>query len=141
MEFNGNGLLLWSDRTGRVWNDPVSPDYKCPVASDKFTTTTKGNGKLTNPVGLITADEITFAGLPAEKTNNSFYLHTGANYWAGSPVVFNFQSIASEFSVDDGGDLSGSSVSNYFGVRGVVSLSSESKLLGRGTYNDVYIVS
>ena len=140
--WNSTGTGYYYGATGRVWNDPVSPDYKCPVASDKFTTTTaKGNGKLTNPVGLITADEITFAGLPAEKTNNSFYLHTGANYWAGSPVVFNFQSIASEFSVDDGGDLSGSSVSNYFGVRGVVSLSSESKLLGRGTYNDVYIVS
>ena len=55
----------------------MSPDYKCSVASDKFTTTTaKGNGKLSYPVGLISADEITFAGLPAGKTNNSFYLYT-----------------------------------------------------------------
>ena len=32
-------------------------------------------------------------------------------------------------------------VNGVGGVRGVVSLSSESKLLGRGTYNDVYTVN
>ena len=118
--WNSTGTKYYYGANGRVWNSPVSPDYKCPVASDKFTkTTAKGNGKLSYPVGLITADELTFAGLPAGETNNSFYLHTGANYWAGSPFVF------------------------YDGnrARGVVSLSSESKLLGSGTYNDVYVVS
>ena len=124
-----------------IWNNPVSPDYKCPVVSDKFTTTTaKGNGKLSYPVGLITADEITFAGLPAGKTNNSFYLYTGDYYWAGSPDVF-LGGRSIEFYVDVDGFL-GSNLVNYFrGVRGVVSLSSESKLLGSGTYNDVYTVN
>ena len=126
---------------GRVWNEPVSPDYKCPVASDKFTTTTaKGNGKLSYPVGLITADEITFAGLPAEETNNSFYLYTGDYYWAGSPVAFD-TGCSSEFFVDIDGFLYSGDVSHSRGVRGVVSLSSESKLLGSGTYDDVYVVS
>ena len=139
--WNSTGTTYYYGANGRVWNDPVSPDYKCPVASDKFTTTTtKGNGKLTNPVGLITADEITFAGLPAEKTNNSFYLYTGAYYWAGSPDDFNGDT-SSEFFVSDGGYLNGGSVGYRNGVRGVVSLSSESKLLGSGTYNDVYTVN
>ena len=139
--WNSTGTTYYYGANGRVWNDPVSPDYKCPVASDKFTTTTtKGNGKLTNPVGLITADEITFAGLPAGKTNNSFYLYTGAYYWAGSPYAFGGDT-SGEFLVDDVGSLDLDLVYSNGGVRGVVSLSSESKLLGSGTYNDVYTVN
>ena len=139
--WNSKGTTYYYGANGRVWNNPVSPDYKCPVASDKFTTTTvKGNGKLSYPVGLISADEITFAGLPAGKTNNSFYLYTGDYYWAGSPRGFSAGG-SSGFRVDVGGLLRYSIVYNYFGVRGVVSLSSESKLLGSGTYNDVYTVN
>ena len=139
--WNSTGTEYYYGANGRVWNSPVSPDYKCPVASDKFTkTTAKGNGKLSYPVGLITADELTFAGLPAGETNNSFYLHTGANYWAGSPIEFGVGSSIG-FVVGDGGDLDYGDVDSYIGVRGVVSLSSESKLLGSGTYNDVYTVN
>ncbi len=139
--WNSTGTEYYYGANGRVWNSPVSPDYKCPVASDKFTkTTAKGNGKLSYPVGLITADELTFAGLPAGETNNSFYLHTGANYWAGSPYAFN-DSNSYEFGVDDVGNLIAYYVGGSGGVRGVVSLSSESKLLGSGTYNDVYTVN
>ena len=140
--WNSKGTTYYYGANGRVWNNPVSPDYKCPVASDKFTTTTvKGNGKLSYPVGLISADEITFAGLPAGKTNNSFYLYTGDYYWAGSPRDFDGGRSARGFLVDGGGCLRFGDVNNSGGVRGVVSLSSESKLLGSGTYNDVYTVN
>ena len=140
--WNSTRTEYYYGANGRVWNSPVSPDYKCPVASDKFTTTTaKGNGKLSYPVGLITADEITFAGLPAGKTNNSFYLYTGDYYWAGCPCEFFDGRYAFEFFVGGDGYLGSGSVYSIFGVRGVVSLSSESKLLGSGTYNDVYVVS
>ena len=140
--WNSKGTTYYYGANGRVWNNPVSPDYKCPVASDKFTTTTvKGNGKLSYPVGLISADEITFAGLPAGKTNNSFYLYTGDYYWAGSPREFRVGDGANGFEVSDDGYLGDGSVYRDSGVRGVVSLSSESKLLGSGTYNDVYTVN
>ena len=140
--WNSKGTTYYYGANGRVFNNPVSPDYKCPVASDKFTTTTvKGNGKLSYPVGLISADEITFAGLPAGKTNNSFYLYTGDYYWAGSPSGFDGGYGAFGFRVYVVGYLHGGIVNDYYGVRGVVSLSSESKLLGSGTYNDVYTVN
>ena len=139
--WNSKGTTYYYGANGRVWNNPVSPDYKCPVASDKFTTTTvKGNGKLSYPVGLISADEITFAGLPVGKINNSFYLYTGADYWAGSPSVF-IDSYSFGFIVYDGGILSGGNVNYGYGVRGVVSLSSKAKLSGNGTYSNPYTVS
>ena len=141
ISWNSKGTTYYYGANGRVGNDPVSPDYICPVASDKFTTTTaKGNGKLSYPVGLITADEITFAGLPAGEINNSFYLNNGANYWVGSPYEF-IMGNSGEFGVDADGGLTVDFVSGIYRVRGVVSLSSESKLLGSGTYNDVYTVS
>ena len=139
--WNSTGTNYYYGANGRVFNNPVSPDYKCPVASDKFTTTTaKGNGKLSYPVGLISVDEITFAGLPAGRANNSFYLYTRDYYWAGSPYDF-FGSSSIEFRVGGGGDLGSKDVYYVRGVRPVVSLSSKVKLSGNGTYNDVYVVS
>ena len=140
--WNSTGTEYYYGANGRVWNNPVSPDYKCPVASDKFTTTTvKGNGKLSYPVGLISADEITFAGLPAGKTNNSFYLYTGDYYWAGSPRAFGGSSFAGGFVVRGDGALNVGIVNSNVGVRGVVSLSSDANLIGDGTWNNVYEVA
>ena len=114
------------------------PSLICNNANDKFTTTTaKGNGKLSYPIGLITADEVNMAGA---SSNQSYYLYNENSYWGGSPFDFSDDG-AYEFSVDIDGHLSGGFVSESGGVRGVVSLSSESKLLGSGTYNDVYTVN
>ena len=81
------------------------------------------------------------AGNNWSESNTSYYLHTGAYYWAGSPYDFFGGNRALEFRVGVEGNLNYDIVSNDLGVRGVVSLSSESKLLGSGTYNDVYTVS
>ena len=132
---------------GRVWSPAlpsVSPDYKCPLDSDRFTVNKingKGNGVLNYPIGLITADELTFAGLPGRETNNSFYLHTGAYYWSGSPGKFYDGGVAYEFVVRGDGFMFDDSVMDSGRVRGVVSLSSKAKLSGNGTYNDVYRVN
>ena len=119
-----------------------TPTLICANANDKFsTTTTKGNGKLSYPVGLITADEVNMAGADNQyNSNSSYYLYTYDWYWAGSPYGFGGGD-AREFGVFDGGSLGWSYVYGDVVVRGVVSLSSESKLLGSGTYNDVYVVS
>ena len=115
----------------------------CPTASDKFTVnTSNGNGALTYPVGLITADEVAMAGGIYGTDNSSYYLYTNQYYWSGSPNFFySSNSIASEFSVFSSGNLDYGNVSSYFGARPVVSLSSKAKLSGSGTYNDVYTVS
>ena len=125
---------------GRLYSNKT-PILTCPTASDKFTVnTSNGNGALTYPVGLITADEVAMAGGVYNSGNSSYYLYTNQYYWAGSPILFYVGYGAGGFRVGDGGFLYGGFVYNSSEVRGVVSLSSESKLLGSGTYNDVYIV-
>ena len=119
-----------------------TPILTCPTASDKFTVnTSNGNGALTYPVGLITADEVEMAGGVYGSSNSSYYLYTNQNYWLGSPSYFNLGGIAVEFSVISSGRLNNNDVNNTNGARPVVSLSSKAKLSGSGTYNDVYTVS
>ena len=120
-----------------------SPSLECTNVHDKFTTTTsKGNGKLTYSVGLITADEVNMAGAANDwNSNTNYYLHTGDYYWTGSPIEFYDGWGAIEFFVHGDGTPDNDTVAYDIGVRGVVSLSSESKLLGSGTYNDVYTVN
>ena len=140
--WSSTGTNYYYGAEGRVFHSPLSPNYKCPVVDDKFSTTTsKGNGKLSFPVGLITADELTFAGLPSGRLNDSFYLYTSDDYWAGSPYAFIYSSTSFGFHVFYDGTLDYSGVYDNYGIRPVVSLSSESKLLGSGTYNDVYTVN
>ena len=117
-----------------------SPKLTCTTASDKFTVnTSNGNGALTYPVGLITADEVAMAGGVYGIDNSSYYLYTNQYYWSGSPAYF-YSDGAREFRVYSSGSLDRHSVEYEDGTRPVVSLSSESKLLGSGTYNDVYTV-
>ena len=127
---------------GRIFNDN-NPMLTCAVDSDRFTVNKingKGNSALTYPIGLITIDEVEMAGNNWNGNNTSYYLHTGDYYWAGSPSEFSGGS-SGEFGVLGDGGLSYGTVDSSGGVRGVVSLSSESKLLGSGTYNDVYTVN
>ena len=114
------------------------PILTCPTASDKFTVgTSNGNGALTYPVGLITADEIVMAGGGAE--NSSYYLYTSQNYWSYSPA-YTMGDGYYYFYVDSSGDFQSHSISGYYGARPVISLSSKAKLSGSGTYNDIYTV-
>ena len=138
--WNSTGTEYYYGANGRIAKDN-NPMLTCAVDSDRFTVNKingKGNSALTYPIGLITADEVAMAGSNWSKGNTSYYLYTGDWYWAGSPCVFD-GGYAIEFYVAEG-DLSIGIVDNVYGVRGVVSLSSESKLLGSGTYNDVYTV-
>ena len=118
-----------------------TPTLKCPIASDKFTVNvSKGNGSLTYPVGLITADEIAMAGGVNGSSNSSYYLYTNQNYWSG-PSYFNGSTTrAFEFYVGFSGDINSYIVYSDYGARPVISLSSKTKLSGSGTYNDIYTV-
>ena len=123
--------------TDRLHTNKI-PILTCPTASDKFTVnTSNGNGALTYPVGLITADEVAMAGGQQNSDNSSYYLYTNESYWLGSPFSFSF---ASEFTVNLFGNLASNEVVHASGARPVVSLSSKAKLSGSGTYNDVYTV-
>ena len=114
----------------RLSADTPTPTFECNTAD-----------VVTNNLGLITADEIVLAGGKFATDNSAFYLNNNMAYWAGSPSEF-IAGYSIVFELYPIGGLGYDSVySRYSAARGVVSLSSESKLLGSGTYNDVYTVN
>lgn len=75
---------------GRLYSSGT-PQYKCPQANDKFTVSSdNGNGSLTYPIALLSADETYYAGLiySTSLSNSSNYLSMGEDYWLLSPSDF-----------------------------------------------------
>ena len=107
-----------------------TPQFACPNASnDLFTTSTssKGNKALTNPIGLITADEVWYAGATTS-SNNTYYLYTGADYWTMTPWIFEGLD-ADVWYVYDDGQLSQTNVNYQIGgVRPVINIKSTVRL-------------
>ena len=139
--WTSTGATYYYGAYGRL-NSNKTPILTCPTASDKFTVNaSNGNGALTYPVGLITADEVAMAGGVNGSSNNTYYLYTSQTYWLGSPYNFSSGGSAYEFFVFSSGRIVTDGVNNSVDARPVVSLSSKAKLSGSGTYNDVYTVS
>ncbi len=123
-----------------------SPSVECPNESrDGFSVSTDsgGNGALTYPIGLLTADEVMLAG-GTSSSNSKYYLYTGKSYSSFSPAAYNYsygsRGPASIFYVEDDGMLS-----NYYssggGVRPSISLTRGTRAIGGdGTVNNPYIV-
>ena len=118
-----------------------TPTYDCTAIEDKFTVdTSTGNGKLTYPIALMTADEVSFAGGVIYTNAPTWYYYNSAkdsstgstwwwllspNYWSGG--------VAGVFGVNGSsnpGSLRCTYVSNADGVRPAVSLKSCVKTSG-----------
>ncbi len=100
----------------------------------------KGNNKLTYPVGLITADEVIYAGGLGGKDNYGYWLYTGQNYWTMSPSHF-YGSNANVFVVILDGYLNYAIVNNAYGVRPVINIKSDVTISGKGTIDSPYEIS
>ena len=129
-----------ASRVGYNVSNPT-PTLKCAQNNDKFTVdVSNGNGALTYPVGLITADEMVYAGGRYESSNSSFYLYTGSYFWALSPCRFS-GSRAFEFNLRSAGDLNAHNVDYSNGVRPSVSLQPGIGMTGgSGTAADPFVI-
>ena len=116
------------------------PTFDCPDG-DLYTTSgsSQGNKALQYPIGLISADEVAYAGGVYGTNNQSYYLYTGQNYWTMSPSYFG-SGYARVFFVNSIGWLINNAVSNTFGVRPVINISRDVTITGSGTATDPYQV-
>ena len=120
-----------------------TPTFKCTNNSDLYTISGSSNGNkaLTNPIGLITADEVAFAGGVWGTNNTSYYLYTAQNYWTMSPYGFNGSS-AYVFYVNSSGDLYYNGVYVTYGVRPVINLKADVQITGgNGSSGSPYVIS
>ena len=118
-----------------------APSYDCTATEDKFTVdSSTGNGKLTYPIALMTADEVSFAGgLRGTNASTWYYYNsakgssTGSTWWwllspsdwrGSGAIVFNVYGSSLP------GYLSFDSVNGTGGVRPAISLKSCVKTSG-----------
>ena len=153
----GTGLGYRTNQTGygaynRIYGGNAasyaSPSLICPNDNNggklsKFTVddTTNGNGNLTYKIGLLTADEIVFAGSEIFTLNYSTYLqeNTGStSWWSLSPHDFN-GSYAGVWYVNSG-FLANMYVSFNNCLRPAISLISSTSITGNGTSDNPYKV-
>ena len=127
-----------------------TPSLKCANKNDRFTVNNSiGNAKLTNPIALITSDEVIMGGLSNYDFVNNAYIAnpdsylTTPNYWYWTMTPFAAAGGgASVASVRSGVLYGGYLVDNDSGggCRPVVSLSSDAISGGKGTIDDPFIV-
>ena len=110
-----------------------TPDFKC--SSD-------GNNKgvVNASVGLLSYDEVVYAGGYRGQSNNSYYLYNNTYFWTMSPAGFS-GSDSYVWNVYTTGNINGVNVSNAAAVRAVLNLTADTLATGSGTSSDPFVVS
>ena len=99
--------------------------------------------KITSKVGLITADELAFAGYAFERNNTTTYLQenaTDSRWWSLSPGRFGSSYACVWFVGGSSVDFNDYYVDNSYGVRPLISLKPSTYVTGNGTSDKPYKV-
>lgn len=119
---------------------------------DLYSTTTAsgGNGQLTYPVALITADEAALSGSGGRTSASTYssnyssgsFLRSGSAFWLLSPYIRGMFGGAYGFSLRTNGAFNGDYVYNTYGVRPSISLKlGTTASSGSGTATDPWVVT
>ena len=147
--YGKNATFYGSAHRASYWSNNPNPSLVCQNQNDKFTIDSKnGNGALTYPVGLITADELILAGFNTYYSNTSDYkdttnyLYTNSVYWTSSPTLLHSNGNADIGVIFDTGYIYVHYANSILGVRPVVSLKPNTAVVitGEGTKLNPYVV-
>ena len=100
--------------------------------------------KITSKIGLITADELAYAGYARGLQNTTTYLQenaTGASWWSLSPFGFSDGRAYVWGVYGSDGNFGNNIVSSSLGVRPSISLKSTTSVTGEGTSSSPFIIS
>ena len=152
----GTGSVITYNK-GYLRVEESSPTLTCENESDDYTISnvSSGNKSLNYPVGLITADEVMFAGHAGgvfdgvfnhQKVNKGSYLLVGNHFWTMTPSGgYNPLGVTywdvHVFFVGSSGIMDDLNVRNAYGLRPVINIRSDVKIIGSGTQNDPYVVN
>lgn len=116
-----------------------TPSNTCMNKEDSYTVndSINGNGALTYPIALLTADEVSFAGALQETTNTDFYLYNNMLYWVMSGFLYD-GSYSSMYAINDSGRLTWYFSGLNAAIKPVLSLKDNVVLSGNGSYASPY---
>ena len=110
-----------------------TPDFKCSSDGNE-------KGIVNASVGLLSYDEVVYAGGYRGQNNNNYYLYNNTYFWTMSPAGFvsNFSSL---WYVTTSGGIDNNSVSTTLRLRPVIILNADTLVTGDGTSSDPFVVS
>lgn len=119
----------------------MKPTYNCVNKKDRLSVkNSNGVSVLSNSVGLLTSDELTFAGFSGSTSNTTNYLYTSSAYWTMSPAYYN-GSKAYNY-IANGAKLGVLAVDSTSGIRPVITLKKDTKVIsGDGSLSKPYKVT
>ncbi len=142
----GNGIQVDKTTYFGAYGKYFSGKYgfKCAnIERDLYTVSnaTIGNKALKYPIGLITYDEMVYAGLNYVEINRLSWIYSTNTFWSISPsLFFNSDKQALVFTQDNG-KINGWGTSLSLGLRPVINLKSDVKITGGiGTSNDPFVI-
>ncbi len=148
--------VMYFGALARNRNSAKAPTLGCPrgvvdlytFKTDNDTNLNGGNGQLSKPVALLTADELSFAGSGGSKTTDgsayhaNSYLRSGSHFWLLSPFNRDSLGTAYESYLRSNGYLNGYEVSYVYGVRPAISLDHETAIeSGDGTAVSPWVIA
>ena len=119
-----------------------SPSLLCANKNDRYTVadTIKGNGLLSEPIGLITVDELIYAGTKGNiDGQSSNYIFSNTSFWTMSPAraseVYSgiYYYVSSGYPLHSNADIS-------YSIRPVINLKADVEFTGTGTIDDPYVI-
>jgi len=127
-----------------------TPTLVCEQNNDKYTKSTSiGNGKLTYPVGLLTADEAVFAGSKGgilenqNMANPNMYLTIGGDkhFWTMTPHRYYNNSII-YLAVNNAGVITNEAATNSMYIRPVITIKENTPILqGDGSSKTPFVLT
>ena len=113
-------------------NESYIPNFKCEMDGNS-------KGIINASVGLLTYDEVIYAGNYYLQTNTNYYLYNGKYFWTMSPAGFSgVYSIV--WDVTSVGALTTSFVYGSAALRPVLNLKADTLVTGTGTSANPYVI-
>ena len=136
--YDGDGSFASFDRLGQAWNNFTkdnAPTFICPDTNESY------GGSYRLKAGLITSDELVYAGETLRVVTGNSYLKPGEDgtyYWSMTPASFN-DGYAFVWNENDA--FFTGSTSYNLAIRPVINVSTENMtLIGDGTIDNPYIL-
>ncbi len=142
----------WNGQTGASWY--YSP-YSRIVSNSSASLNCSSEGvlikdyynvlyALTESIGLLSADEVIYAGGKWDTANTSYFLYNNSfvntYWWTMSPSMWYENGTSYAMYVDSTGFLYNYPVNYAFGVRPVINLMAGTEATGSGTLTDPYVI-
>ncbi len=139
--YNGNHTFYGA--YGRLMENK-NPQFSCPnPKNDLFTVSnSKGNKSLKYKIGLITGDEVAYAGAVNGVWNRNYYLCIEASYWTMTPLRYSRNEVTA-VNTTSRYSLEGPSIYSNNYIRPVINLNAKVEITDinqDGTINNPYII-